>query len=399
MQANWRIGSIWGIPLYVDSSWFFIMILLTISNGSELSQDGEQLLGWLFGLIMAFSLFASILLHELGHSLVAKSQGIPVKSINLFLLGGFASLEQESKTPSSAFQVAVAGPAVSILVAVSFWLVSQGAQEFSLAYKLTSHVANINLIWGLFNLIPALPLDGGQLLKAAVWKFTGSRLTGIRWAASIGKALGYMGVAFGLLGLILANNFSCLLVALLGWFILRSANAHERLASLQESLLEIKAAAVMSREFRVVNAKLTLQDFAQEYVRASEHNLKPYYAASDGRYRGLLSIQDLQAAERSTWENKTLEEIVHPLTEIPSVSETANLLEVIHRLEERNLNRITVLSPAGTVAGVIDKGDLVAAIAAKNNLFIPPGEIKRIKAEGTYPPGLQLLVITKMMAD
>jgi CBS-domain-containing membrane protein len=121
----------------------------------------------------------------------------------------------------------------------------------------------------------------------------------------------------------------------------------------------------------------------------------PYYAAAEGRYRGLVVIEDLHFVERSQWDTQTLESIVHPLSEIATVEEKSSLVEVINTLEARQLNRITVLSPAGTVAGVIDRGDIVRAIAQKLNLPITDAEIKRVKAEGSYPSGFQLQAIAQ----
>lgn len=399
MQANWRIGSLFGIPLYVDSSWFVILAVVTIINGSELSQGGGNILGWITGFFMALLLFASVLLHELGHSLVAKAQGIPVNSITLFLFGGIASIGRESKTPAEAFQVAIAGPIVSITLAAIFYGVTQFAPDTGLLHTLTSDLWTLNLILGLFNLIPGLPLDGGQVLKAAVWKFTGNRFAGVRWAATTGKLLGYLGIAFGLFVVLMTGSFGGIWVTLIAWFILRNATAYEKITTLQQSLLEIQAAEIMTRDFRVVDANLTLREFADSFILAGNDGSKLYYAASDGRYRGLVSIRDLQSIERSEWEEQTLTQIACPLTNIPYVEEQTSLAKIIGKLEQQQINRITVLSPAGAVAGVIDKGDIVAAIATKHNLPIPDAEIKRIKTEGTYPAGLQLGAIVKAIQE
>jgi CBS domain-containing protein len=144
-----------------------------------------------------------------------------------------------------------------------------------------------------------------------------------------------------------------------------------------------------------VDAGMTLRSFTDEYIMADLQSPIPYYAAADGRYRGLVTLEDLQFIERSRWETDTLESIVHPLSDISTVAEKTPLLEVIDNLETRHLNHLTVLSPAGAVAGVIDRGEIVQAVASQLNLPIPEAEIKRIKAEGTYPPGLQLPAIAK----
>jgi CBS domain-containing protein len=148
----------------------------------------------------------------------------------------------------------------------------------------------------------------------------------------------------------------------------------------------------MNPDFRVVDADQTLRSFADLYLL--ENNPQPvYFAASDGRYRGMVSVDDLRSCERSQWETQTLQSIVHPLTEIPSVTESTSLVEVINQLEQ--LPRITVLSPAGAVAGLIDRGDIVRVLAQKLKLRITDAEIKRVKEEGSYPPGLELGALAK----
>lgn len=395
MQGNWRVGSLLGIPLFLDPSWFFILALVTIINALDFYPRFGIALALSIGLIMALLLFGSVVLHELGHSVAALSQGIKVNSITLFLFGGVASIERESKTPGEAFQVAIAGPAVSLLLFGLFYGLTQVLPSSNVGHVIASDLARINLVLTLFNLIPGLPLDGGQVLKALVWKLTGNRFQGVRWAARTGKIFGGLAIALGLTLVFFRNQPAAIWMALIGGFVFRNANTYERLTTLQEALLQLTAADAMTREFRVVDANQTLRCFADEYILADFQTPMPYYAASEGRYRGLVVIEDLQVVERSLWENQTLENIVRPLSEITTVEEKTSLVEVINTLEVRPLNRLTVLSPAGTVAGVLDRGDIVRAVAKKLNLQIPEAEIKRIKAESSYPPGLQLGAIAQ----
>jgi CBS domain-containing protein len=178
----------------------------------------------------------------------------------------------------------------------------------------------------------------------------------------------------------------------LGWFGIRNASTYDSVTTLQETLLQLTAADAINSDFRVVDADQTLRSFADLYLL--ENTAQPvYFAASDGRYRGMVSVDDLRLVERSQWESQTLHNILHPLTEIPTVTESTSLVEVVNQLEQ--LPRITVLSPAGAVAGLIDRGDVVRALAQKLKLRITDAEIKRVKEEGSYPPGLELGAIAK----
>ncbi len=394
MQTNWQIGSLFGIPLFLDPLWFVILGLTTLNFGLAYQQWGT-VAGWSAGLIMALLLFASVLLHELGHSLVAQSQGIKVNSITLFLFGGVAAIEEESKTPGKAFQVAIAGPAVSIML---FFLLRLGASlipDSNPLSEMTGDLSRINLVVALFNLIPGLPLDGGQVLKAALWKITGDRFQAVHWAARAGQILGYTAIALGFAIDFFTREFiTGLWIVLIGWFAVRNANSYDRVTTLQETLLKLVASDSMTRNFRVVDANQTLREFADAYLLETT-TPEVYFAAADGRYRGLVNINDLRTTQRSEWETQTLQTIVHPLNTIPTVIESTSLAEVIKKLETEQLPQITVLSPADAVAGVIDRGDIVQALAQRLNLPITAAEIKRIKEEGSFPPGLQLGVIAK----
>ncbi|MFP4102059.1 site-2 protease family protein, partial [Coleofasciculus sp.] len=385
MQSNWRIGSLFGIPFFIDPSWFFILALVTLLKAGNFDPSFQSISAWSLGLVMALLLFASVLLHELGHSLVARSQGIKVNSITLFIFGGVAAIDRESQTPGDAFQVAIAGPGVSLCLFGLFYGLTQVLPTENLGYLVAADLARINLVLTLFNLIPGLPLDGGQVLKAAIWKLTGNRLQGVRWAAQAGKVIGSLAIAVSVGLALLTGVWTILWLALIGSFVYRNANAYDRLTILQAALLELQAADAMTRDFRVLDATMSLRSFADEYILADIQTNKPYYAASEGRYRGLVKIQDLQTIERSRWEMESLESLVHPLSEIATVEEKTPLIDVINTLETCQLKHLTVLSPAGAIAGVIDRGDIVRAVAGRLNLPISQEQIQQIKAEGSYP--------------
>ncbi|NJK74087.1 MAG: CBS domain-containing protein, partial [Microcoleus sp. SU_5_6] len=216
--------------------------------------------------------------------------------------------------------------------------------------------------------------------------------------SNIRKILGGLAVAFGLTVCFLAGVYGGLWIALIGWFAIRNATAYSRFVSLQEALIKTKAGEVMSRDFRVVDAGLSLREFADRYLL--EVNPFPFYvAASNGRDLGLVSIDDIRFTERSQWEIQTLHNILQPLEKIVTVSEKASLAEVINSMEARQLPRIIVLSPIGSVVGTIDRGDVVKALAKYLKPRISDADVKRSKEENAYPQGLQLGAIAKTAQD
>lgn len=395
MQSGWRIGSLFGIPLFINPSWFFILILVSTINALDFATKWGLTLGASAGLVMALLLFGSVLLHELGHSLVARSQGIPVNSITLFLFGGVAAIDRESKTPGEAFQVAIAGPMVSIGISAFLRLLALAISQPVLLHDMLVYLSTINLVLALFNLIPGLPLDGGQVLKSAIWKVTGSRFQGVRWAARTGQALGILAIIGGIvLDVLTQDLFSGFWIALLGVFCIRNALTYNRVANLQETLLNLTAQDAMSRDFRVVDAQMTIAQFAQVYLQENAPD-SLYFAASDGRYRGRISLEDLRYIERSQWETQTVDTITQSLSVLISVQEKTPLSEVINELEAHHLNRLVVLTPTGAPAGILDRGDIVRVVAEKLNFPLSEIQLQQVKEEGTYPPNLQLSAIAR----
>ncbi len=397
MQSGWRVGTLFNIPLFIDNSWFLVVLLITFVQGSDqrLIADLGLVGAYGTGLLLALLLFASVLAHELGHSLVAQSQGINVNSIKLFLFGGIASIERESKTPGEAFQVAIAGPAVSFILFLALTALSQASSLPTFASGIIGSVAYTNLILALFNLIPGLPLDGGQIFKAAVWKATNDKAKGVRWAAKSGQIFGWGAIAFSLFALLATGEFGFIWPGLIGTFILRNASNYNRMNNLQESLAELKAGDATIRDFRVLDANMPLRQFADECLLAEQKTQPVYFASSDGRYRGMVSVDGLRQVERSEWENRNLHSIARPLLEIPHVREDAPLTDVIQMMEEQKLNRITVLTPADAVSGTVDRGEVVRALAKKMKFQVSDALIAKIKEEGVYPAGLQLGAIAQ----
>lgn len=397
MQSGWRVGTLFNIPLFVDNSWFLVVLLITFVQGSDQRLISDLGLAGAYGtgLLLALLLFASVLAHELGHSLVAQSQGINVNSIKLFLFGGIASIERESKTPGEAFQVAIAGPAVSFILFMALTALSGASSLPAFASGIIGSVAYTNLILALFNLIPGLPLDGGQIFKAAVWKATNDKAKGVRWAAKSGQVLGWGAIAFSLFALLSTGEFGYIWPGLIGTFILRNASNYNRMNNLQESLAELKASDATVRDFRVLDANMPLRQFADECLLAEQKVQPVYFASSDGRYRGMVSVDGLRQVERSEWEHRNLHSIAQPLLEIPHVREDAPLTDVIQMMEQQKLNRVTVLTPADAVSGTVDRGEVVRALAKKMKFQVSEALISKIKEEGAYPAGLQLGAIAQ----
>jgi Zn-dependent protease/CBS domain-containing protein len=371
MNGNIRVGNLFGIPFYVNPSWFFVLGLVTLSYGGQLATF-SQLGGvtpWILGFIAAILLFASVVAHELGHSFVAISQGIEVKSITLFLFGGLASLEKESDTPLKAFLVAIAGPLVSLLLFGLFAIVATNLALPAPLEAVITLLATINLVLGLFNLIPGLPLDGGNVLKALVWKITGNPNKGIIFASRFGQFFGWLAVIIGGLAILGISPVGSFWTLLIGWFLLQNAGFAAQTARVQETLDGFRAKDAIATDSPVVFAGLTLREFANNYVIGKEKWQRFLVTDEAGQLLGFIAVDDLKKVSTSQWTEVQVNELVQPVDETEMISGDRSLLEVVKLLELKNLKQLIVVDENETVIGLLEKTAIVNFLQQKAAKF------------------------------
>ncbi|WNZ25681.1 site-2 protease family protein [Leptolyngbya sp. NK1-12] len=362
MNGNLRIGSLFGIPFYVNFSWFLILALITWNYGQQLGAEFPYLGGgaWLLGLVTALLLFASVLAHELGHSLVALRQGIPVNSITLFIFGGLASLGEESKTPVEAFWVAIAGPLVSLVL---FGLLTVINTSVSLSAPLAAVVGSlalINLVLALFNLLPGLPLDGGNVLKALVWKITGKPYKGIAFASRAGQFLGWVGISLGLLNLLGISNVGSIWTLLIGWFLLQNAGRYAQAASVQEQLSGLTAADAVVSNSPIVAAESSLREFANNHIIGNPTSWQKYFVVDqDGQWIGEISVNAMKAIPTNDWWNVSVRELMQPKGQVETVISNQPLLDVVTLLEQKKLPELIVLQENGRLVGLLERASIM----------------------------------------
>ncbi|NEQ24406.1 MAG: site-2 protease family protein [Microcoleus sp. SIO2G3] len=387
MKSYWRIGSIFGIPLLLHVSWFFVLALFTLHFGSSWQQLNWRITtAWSAGFAMALLLFASVLLHELGHCLVARSQGISVKSITLFLFGGVAAIESESKTPKQAFHVAIAGPAVSFGLCVLLLLLRLVLPWPEPAAIVLETLASINLVLALFNMIPGLPLDGGQVLKAAIWQVTGSRRQGVRWAARVGQLLGWLAIAAGV-GLYFVSSLRAiggLWIALLGYFGTRSASAYRRIANLQDALMHLKAADVMRSNIQTIDISLSLSELSAMHPQPAL-----YRVVQNQRDCGVIWPEAVLLAKGTA----SIATLMEPTASLAIADEETLLKTLVEQLEASS--RLVIVSATGQIVGMVDRGDVVQAIGRWLKVPVAAAVVDRVRQENVYPPGLPLAAIAQ----
>jgi len=406
---GWQLLKIRGIPLRIHPSWFLILLVVTFAFQKQYSlQLGANALNanlgagglWILGLVTALLLFTSVLLHELGHSLVALSQGVKVRSITLFLLGGVASVERECDTALGALLVAAAGPAVSLALGVS--LLSSTHLAAHLAPwlgALVQELGRLNLVLALFNLLPGLPLDGGLILKALVWQVTGSQRRGVEVANGSGRFMAYLAIGLGAVLLLRGSGIGGAWLMLLGWFGLGAARNQSQMLALQQSLNELKVRDAAGRRYRVLEASDKLRELSRLRLaeRTSEGQGDWLLVTDQGRWRGVIDDQPLQQLPVQRWDTDRIADYLRPLSSLPTIGEAAPLWQAVLQLEDAATDRLLVLSPAGLPSGTIERPELGEAVLRKLGLRLPAAMLDVARRQNTYPLGLALAAVVRTM--
>jgi len=420
MTEGWQIARLCGIPLRIHPTWLVILLISTVAfqRDYQPAGSGGDLMVWGLAFLTALLLFVSVLLHELGHSLVALSQGVKVRSITLFLLGGVASVDRECATPMGAALVAAAGPAVSLALAGLFLALRVPAGQLAPGLgQMVLQLGLLNLTLALFNLLPGLPLDGGLLLKALVWQISGSQRRGIQVANGCGRFLSLMALGLGTWMLLKGNGGSGLWLLVLGWFGLGAASRQAQLLRLQTVLKELRVADASRRRFRVVEASASLRQLSQQRLQAADPappgpaapgpaapgsaeipGLPPWILVCDrGRWQGVIDDGPLQSLPVQRWDCERIGDHAQPLASLPSIAEQAPLWQAVLQLDDPRVNRLLVLSPAGLPTGTLERPDLGEVVFGRLGVRVPPPLLALARRHNAYPMGLALAQVARSM--
>ena len=365
MNGSIRVGSLFGIPFYINPTWFLVLGLVTWSYGEGLAAQFPYLPGaspYLLGLVTALLLFSSVLAHELGHSFVAIKQGIKVDSITLFIFGGLASLEKESETPAAAFWVAIAGPAVSLVLFGILTTLGFAAHLTGPVAAITAVLAAINLSLGLFNLIPGLPLDGGNILKAIVWKVTGNQYKGVKIASIVGQGFGWVAIASGLLPIVLNGSFDNVWNLLIGSFLLQNAGKSAQYARVQERLTGLTVADAVTPNSPMIHEDITLREFVDQRTLTGSNWQKFLVTNESGHLVGELALDALKDVRSDRWAHTAVSEIMQSIEPSTIIISDRPLLQAIEQLESKKVTTLSVTNHDGVLLGLLEKASVINLI-------------------------------------
>ena len=360
-----RIGRLFGIPLEIDASWFLVFFLvaatLTTSYFPTALPDRAPAQYVLLGVLTALAFFGSLVLHELAHSLVARAGGLRISKVTLFLFGGVSQMEEEPHSAGREFVMALAGPLTSVFVGgvcfgAAALLRAVGAAEA--LWVPFEYLALINWSLAVFNMLPGFPLDGGRVLRAALWASTKDLLKATRWASRAGQALGMLLIASAVLG-VLGGRYNLVWLALIGWFLANAAAGAYQQQVIRAKLAEVPLHQIMSAPAELVPAEMSLEAMAHSYFLGGRHTRYP--VVSEGRVVGLVDLARLNTIPREQWKALSVGEVAaRDLADVVATPETT-VEAILPRLEPGGPGAVLVVQE-GRLAGIVTRADVIRLI-------------------------------------
>jgi Zn-dependent protease/CBS domain-containing protein len=372
LKSGIPIGRLFGIPLKLHFSWFFIFALVTWALAANYFPDVNP--HWsisasiITGIITSLLFFASVLLHELMHSVVAIASGIPVKSITLFIFGGVSQITQEPAKPKVELKIAIAGPLTSILLGGIFWAIFYFTpNSFEYVIAVSFWLGLINFMLGVFNLLPGFPLDGGRVLRAILWWRSGNLRRATRWASNAGRGISFLFIFSGIWLIFQGPEwwFNGLWLAFIGWFLGNAAVGSYRQLTIQQMLQGHAVSEAMTRKCITIQQDLSLNELVSKHILIDGNQC---FVVADGDHiNGLITLKEIKAIPREEWTKTSVNEVMLPFEKLMYVSPDQDLAQVMKILTEEEVNQLPVVEE-GNIIGMISHENMLAFINLRDKL-------------------------------
>jgi len=360
------LGSIFGIKITLDYSWFIIFAIVVFALGFSLFPQiipGISITASLIiAVITAILFFGSVLAHELVHSIIAKRNGINVEGIRLILFGGVSQITGEPRTPGVEFKIAFAGPLSSVILGFIFLGIFIIAARANLGLFVTQPalwLGVINIALGIFNLLPGFPLDGGRVFRSAVWFATGSLRRATRIAAAVGRGIAYTMIFVGIAGPLFFGAFGLIWFILLGWYLLQAGRAEEQQQLYHEVLEGVKVRDIMTENPETVSPDITVEEMVDEHF--SRHDWIGYPVVEDGSVVGMITLKSIEDLPRSRWRELRVLDVMRPLSSNITVGPNADVFNSLNKLVSLGEGRLLVMED-GQLVGIVTEDDVRRAI-------------------------------------
>lgn len=374
MRAQIKLGRIAGIEIGLHYSWFLIGILIVFSLKDQfntVNPDWSPALIWSIALVTAVLFFVALLLHELAHSLVAKSRGLRVRAITLFALGGVSQIESEAADAKSEFWIAIVGPLTSLIVGALCFGVERlafpgaAAEPAPPVAALLVWLGRINVVLAFFNMIPGYPLDGGRVLRAIIWWIGGSQTRATKWASSTGQAVAFLFILYGLFGFFTGRNYQGLWLAFIGWFLLDASRSTSLQVEISSGLQGRRVADIMERDCALVEGHISLQDFVNEYVLRSGRRC--FIVVQNNSLTGLITPNEVKKVPREEWPQTSVQSVMIPPKQLHVVTPDTPAVQALDLLTKQDVNQVPVVSD-GHLVGIFSRGQVIRYLQAHAEL-------------------------------
>ncbi|HKN86564.1 MAG TPA: site-2 protease family protein [Nitrospiraceae bacterium] len=374
MNPHLRLGRIADIEIGIHYSWIVIATVITLSLGAHFAEVNPQWATgvlWTAAVVTGLLFFASIVIHELGHALVARARGLPVRSITLFALGGVASIEKDAADARTEFWMGIAGPLTSVGIgAVCIgvaWALGWGMNLTPVDPPMAVLVwlGYINIMLAAFNMIPGFPMDGGRVLRAALWAATGNADRATRIAARIGEGVALLFIMFGVWQFFSGAGVGSLWMALIGWFLLDAAGAAYMQVDAVATLKGLRVRDIMADDCLRVEARTPLRTFADDYLLRTGRRC--FVVEKDGQIEGLITAADLKHVDRDRWAYVTVGGVMRPLNRLRTVTPETPVVEALQAMGQEDLNQLPVVSN-GRVEGMLSRGRVIQVLQTRAEL-------------------------------
>jgi Zn-dependent protease/CBS domain-containing protein len=354
------VGRIFGISIDLDYSWFLIIGLLAwilaVSYYPAEFRNWSTATYWLMGIVTAVMLFVSVLIHELGHSVVAKTYGLSVPRITLFIFGGVSEIATEPPSASAEFWIAFVGPLTSFALAALFWELEPLLASSPPLFAMSKYLALLNLVLGGFNLIPGFPLDGGRVLRAIVWRVTGKFQRATTTAAVTGRFFGFFLIAMGVWQALGGNLINGLWIAFIGWFLESAAGSQLQISMLKNVLGEHKVIDAMKRDFPRVAGDVPLQEIVDKFVLTQgERN---FVVNGSDSQSGVVTLEAIRAVPRSAWPATPASQAMVPLPKLTTIGSDTLLWSALEKMGHDGSNQLTVVD-GNRIVGIVSREDIL----------------------------------------
>lgn len=371
-----RLGKILGFEINIDWSWLliFALVVYTLAGGYfPMVYPGFTVATtWLMGILAALLLFASVLVHELSHSVVARHYGTDVKGITLFLFGGVSQTTDEPKSAREEFWMAIAGPLTSFALALLFYLAGGAAALFAVPTPVTAicgYLAMINALLAVFNLVPGFPLDGGRVLRSAIWGATGDLTRATQIASTSGQFFGYLFMAFGFFRFIAGDLIGGLWLIFIGWFLTGAARSSYQQLLVRNALSGVAIEQVMTTDVPVIPADMSVRQFVDESLLKHEYSCYPVVQGEDAGVIGVVGAEEVRTVPSANWADTTVAQITHKVDGGYQVKSDDDAWDALAKLASGEVCRLLVMEE-GHLKGTVGREALFRLVQTKMQLGV-----------------------------